>query len=448
MTDKMTDMTTGSPVKHILAFTWPLLIGNIFQQLYNVVDSIIVGRFVGKDALAAVGACGSLNFLFFSLSLGLATGVGILVSQYYGARNDDLVSKTIANSIYVLSVVSILISVVGTVFTPAFLSMLDTPQEIMSDAVIYLRTTCAGMIFIAVYNGVASILRALGDSKTPLYFLIISGVVNVVLDLLFVIVWRMGVFGVAFATVISQVVAAVASVIYAYKKISYFHLKRSQMSPDWGIIGKSFRLGMPVALQNSMIAISCIVLQRVVNGFGTTVIATFTITGRIEQIVQQPYGSLGIALTTYAGQNMGAGKKDRVVQGFKKGSLIMLAFTAVIVPVMFFLGRYIVGIFVDDVETIVMGAKALKITSICYFGLGMIYVPRAILNGYGDTIFSFINGLTEVACRIGFSQLLMRIPFFGYWSVWATNGFTWAVTAVVCVIRFARGKWKNKAIIN
>ena len=197
----------------------------------------------------------------------------------------------------------------------------STPETIIGDSLIYMQTTCVGIIAIAMYNGVASILRALGDSKTPLYFLILASIVNVILDLVFVLGLGLGVFGVALATIISQAVSAITSMIYAYHKVPYFHLKKKQLRPDKEIIFKSYRLGIPVALQNSMIAVSCMALQGVVNQFGETVMAAYTITGRIEQIVQQPYGSLGMALTTYAGQNIGAGKVERVGQGYRRAVL-------------------------------------------------------------------------------------------------------------------------------
>lgn len=443
----ITDMTTGSPTRHILKFALPLLIGNLFQQLYNMVDSIVVGNFVGKNALAAVGTCGSMNFLFFALSSGLAIGIGIIVSQYFGAKDEQSVRSTIANSFYVLIAASLVVSVIGILTAPYLLRLLSTPGNIIGDSVVYMRVTCAGIIAIALYNGVAAILRALGDSKTPLYFLILSSIVNVILDLAFVLLLNWGVFGVALATVVSQVISAAASLLYAYYKVPYFRLSREELRPHRAIILKSFRLGVPMALQNSMIAISCMVLQGVVNGFGDTVMAAYTITNRIEQIVQQPYSSLGAALTTYSGQNIGAGKADRVRKGFGCSTLIVLVFSILLIPIAYLVGEWIVGIFVKEKEVIEIGYRALRITSLCYFGLGMIYVPRALLNGCGDTEFSMINGITEVACRIVYSQIFIRIPVLGYWSVWVTTGATWITTALVCIARYFQGKWKLKSIV-
>lgn len=442
----VTDMTSGSPMRHILRFAMPLLLGNLFQQLYNMVDSIVVGNYVGKDALAAVGTCGSLNFLFFSLSSGLAIGIGIIVAQYFGAKDDKNVRSTIANSFYVLASAALTVSLLGFLFTPALLRLLSTPEHVLGDAVLYMRTTCVGIIGIAFYNGVAAILRALGDSRTPLYFLILSSIINVGLDLLFVLSLDMGVFGVALATIIAQAVSAITSLIYAYHKVPYFRLSKAELKPQPNIIVKSFRLGVPVALQNSMIAISCMVLQGFVNTFGETVMAAYTIINRIEQLVNQPYGSLGMALTTYAGQNMGAGNIERVKKGFRQSILVVLAFSLLLLPIAYIFGPQIVGIFVKEQEVIDIAYRALRITSLFYFGLGMIYVPRALLNGCGDAAFSMINGVTEVACRILFAVIFTSIPFLGYWGIWMTTGATWSITAVVCVLRYFQGKWKVKSI--
>ena len=443
----VTDMTQGSPIGHIIKFTLPLLLGNLFQQLYNMVDSIVVGNFVGADALAAVGACSSMNFLFFSLSSGLAIGIGIIVAQYFGAGDEENVRSTIANAIYVLAGAAALVSLIGVLFCPAILRLLQTPDTVIGDSITYMRTTCAGILFIAAYNGIAAMLRALGDSKTPLYFLIVSSIINVVLDLTFVLVLDWGVFGVALATIIAQAVSAVTCMIYAYHKVEYFRLTREQLTFKPQIVERSIRLGVPIALQNSMIAVSCMALQGVVNTFGETIMASYTVIGRIEQVVQQPYSSLGMALTTYCGQNMGAGRTDRVKKGFRQATLMVLVFSLCLIPIAYLFGEQIVGIFVKERAVIEIGAKAIRINSLCYFGLGMIYVPRAVLNGCGDTGFAMINGATEVGCRVIFSQILTRIPMLGYWGIWLTTGVTWVTTALVCVMRYFQGIWLWKRVV-
>lgn len=437
-------MTEGSPVKLLIKFTIPMLIGNLFQQFYNMVDSIVVGRFVGPNALAAVGATGSLNFLFFAMSFGIAAGVGVVVSQYFGADRMDMVEKSIINGMYLLAVVSLFMGIIGVATARWVLVALNTPDAILDDAVIYMRVSCAGILAIAAYNGVASVLRALGDSKTPLYFMVLSCFINIGLDLLFVIEYGWSVFGVALATVIAQLVAAIGAFIYALRKISCFRVKKENRSVRGDIIRRCFVLGMPIAFQNALIAFSCIFLQRIVNGFGESVVAANTALGRIEQLVQQPYNSLGTALTTYTGQNIGAGKIDRVKQGYKAGfKSVVVVSIVMLIPCQLF-GETIVSIFVTDPEVIAIGAKGLSITSFFYFFLGMIYVARSVLNGVGDAAFAMVNGLMEVAGRVGFAVPLTKIPFIGVWGIFFTTGFTWALTGLVTMARYHKGRWVFK----
>ncbi len=439
-------MTEGSPAKLLLRFTIPMLIGNLFQQFYNMVDSIVVGRFVGSNALAAVGATGSLNFLFFAMSFGIAAGVGVVVSQYFGAERMDMVEKSIINGMYLLAAVSALMGVVGIASARWVLAALDTPEIILEDAVIYMRVSCAGILAIAAYNGVASVLRALGDSKTPLYFMVVACFINIGLDLLFVIGFEWSVFGVALATVIAQMAAAIGAFAYALYKIPYFHIKKENRPIRRDIISRCFTLGLPIALQNALIAFSCIFLQKVVNGFGESVVAANTALGRIEQLVQQPYNSLGAAITTYTGQNIGAGKIDRVKQGYKAAFWSVVVFSIIMfVPCQLF-GEQIVGVFVTEPEVVAIGAKGLSITSFFYFFLGMIYVARSVLNGAGDAAFAMINGLMEVVGRVGFAVPLTKIPLIGVWGIFFTTGFTWALTGIVSMVRYHKGKWEFKGI--
>ena len=438
---KMVDMTVGSPLKHILLFKIPLVIGNLFQQLYNMVDSIVVGQYVGKTALAAVGACGSMNFLFFSLSFGLSNGVGILVSHRFGAKDEQGIRKTIASSFYVLTIVSVLITAVAFFLAPVLLRVLDTPSTIINDSIAYIRITCLGILGITLYNGVSATLRALGDSRTPLYFLIFSSIMNIALDLVFVLNFGMGVVGVALATIISQYASAVVAYVYAFTSVEYFKFAKGEIKADQDYIKKEIRLGVPLSLQSSMIAISCLVLQGVVNSFGENVVAAFTITSRVEQLVQQPYNSIGTALMTYAGQNIGAKNIERVKKGFWQAAGLVAIFSCIMVAVMYIFGAGISRIFVSDADVIKMSYTALKITSPFYLALGMIYVPRSLLNGCGDAGFAMINGFTEVFGRIVFSQMFLILGLFGFWSVWVTTAATWALTSVICMMRFFSGVW-------
>ncbi len=443
---KITDMTVGNPTKHILLFAIPLFIGNMFQQLYNTIDSLIVGKYVSADALAATGTCGSLSFLFFSLSSGLAIGIGIIVSQYFGAKDDKGVRNTIANSVYILAVASLVVTILGFFLARPLLTLMSTPPEILDDAVLYLRTTCCGIVFIAIYNGVASALRALGDSKTPLYFLIVSSFLNIGFDLMFVLWFQMGVFGVAFATVIAQAVSAAASLIYARLKVPYFKLTKEELKPNKHIIARSFKLGVPMALQSSMIAISMIVIQGVVNGFGTTVMAAYTITCKVDLIASQMYNAISASLTTYSGQNLGANKIDRVKGGYKRGVIIITVYNLIVIPIVYLFCQPITAFFVNDANVISFGADALKITTVFYLVLGLIYVPRGVLNGCGDASFSLINGIAEVVCRIIFANLLTGIASVGMWGIWWATALTWTIVAIICNGRYFLGKWKTLKI--
>ena len=446
---RLTDMTTGNATRHLLIFTLPMFLGNLVQQLYNMVDSLVVGNYVGANALAAIGTCASVNFLFFSLSAGLANGIGVIVSQFFGAHDDRQVRKTIGNSFYILAFTSLLTAILGILIARPLMQFMGAPAEIINDSVTYLQTTCCGILFIALYNDVAATLRALGDSRTPLYFLIMSSFVNIALDLLFVLNFNMGVFGVALATVISQAFSAVVSLIYARLKVPYFRLSREELQPDPAIIRRSFRIGIPISLQNSLIAISMMALQRVVNSFGPTVMAAYTISNKVDLVVSQLYGALSMAVTTFSGQNIGAGKPDRVREGMRKGMLIVFLYNLVMVPLVYFLSPVLVNAFVSEADAAVIeyGAQALKITSLCYFFLGCIYVPRAVMNGCGDAAFSMINGITEVVCRIAFSTLLTSIAAIGVWGIWWASGATWFTVAITVYLRYRSNVWVEKGLV-
>ncbi len=441
------DMTHGNETKLLLNFTVPMLLGNLFQQFYNMVDSVIVGRFVGTNALGAVGSVGSILFLFFSLCMGLGSGIGILISQYFGAGEYEYVKKTIANSIYITLASGLLMSLCGIVFAEPILRLMQTPTETYADALTYMRIASGFTFVVAGYNTISAELRALGDAKTPLIFLGVASVLNVGLDLLFVVPLQMGVAGAAWATVIAQFFAMLGSIIFGYRKNEYLRIERRHLAYDAGIVKKSCRIGIPVAGQNALIAFSCVALQSVVNRYGATVMAAYTATGRVESLVQQPYSSLALAVSTFAGQNAGAGQYDRVRAGMKKSVFLAAIFSVLMVVIMWCFGEQIVGIFIDEPEVISIGAKGLRITSTMYFGLGLIYVLRGMLNGVGDALFAMLNGFTEVVGRIGFALLFMMIPGIGMWGVWYTNGLTWTLTALVNVFRILQGKWETKAVV-
>jgi len=370
MADTSKNMTEGNAVKLIILFSIPMLIGNIFQQLYNIADSIIVGQFLGAQALAAIGATASLCFFFFALCNGFGAGGGIIVSQSFGRGDTKEVKNCIANTGYIMIVLPFVVGTLAFCFAPLLLKILKTPSDIFHDALVYIRLMSVGLFFVSVYNYVSSMMRALGDSKTPLYFLIFSCILNVGLDILLVYVFKLGVFGAGLATLISQFISNILCITYAVIFNPYFKLSKKDLRIEMNVIAKTVKLGLPLSLQFSMIAISCMALQRVVNGFGAVAVAAFTATGRIEQVIHQPYQTLSAALSTYCGQNYGAKKYDRVVEGYRKTMLMMVIFTALMVPVIQIFGAQITRIFVQDEEVIAMGAKAMRITSLFYVFLG------------------------------------------------------------------------------
>lgn len=437
------DMTKGTPWKLLLQFAVPLFIGNIFQQLYNMVDSIIVGNFVGPNALGAIGTTNSLNFLFFSLVAGLSVGIGIIVAQFFGSNNEEKVKDTIGNAIWIVLISSVIMACIGFFIAKPVLVLLRTDKVILGDATAYLKVTSIGICCTGLYNGVSSILRALGDSKTPLIFLIFASLVNVVLDLWFVLGLGWGVVGAGVATAFSQLLSAVTCIFYAYKSNTYFRLKKKNLKLNSYIVEKSLRLGIPVALQNSLIAFSLIVLQAIVNGYGATFTTAFTVISRIETLVQQPFMSLGAAVSTYTGQNLGAGKTDRVVKGFNSSNVMNVIFSAVVLVLFWTFTSPIVSIFGKDAEVLRIASDGLRITSCFYVFLGLIYTTRNVLNGAGDAMFSLFTGIVECIGRVGFAYPLTLIPFLGSYGVFVATGITWMLNGLFSLIRYKRGKWKT-----
>lgn len=439
------NMTEGKELNHIVLFTLPLLAGNLFQQLYNVVDSIIVGKYLGKDALAAVGATGSTTFLFNTLCIGLGLGAGILIAQRFGAGKENEVKTLIANSAYVLGGFGIIMSFVSVTFAPLMLRYMMVPEELFPTSLGYMRIVCSGTVAVAAYNWINSVMRSLGDSKTPLIFLIVASVLNAGLDLLFVVVFKMGANGAALATITAQAMSALGSITFALRNNPCFKLTKENTTADPRLMIKVIKTGVPISLQNAMIAVSMVYLQRVANSFGGTVMAAYTATMRVEQLIQQPFSSLSAAVSAFTGQNIGAGKPERVVKGYKESVKVSSGFSVIMLVVFMLTSNIIVGFFVSDNAVIEIGGMALKLTSWFYVFLGLIYTTRGLLNGAGDVGYSMINGIAEVAGRIGFAMLLVHIPKIGWWAVWGTTCLTWFFTAVMSLIRYFSGEWRKKA---
>ncbi len=437
MKNYTTDMTIGNPVRHIILFALPALIGNVFQQLYNIADTAIVGRFVGPNALAAVGATASITFLFFALCNGIGSGGGIIVSQYYGAHDEENVRKGIVNTGIIMLIVPAVFGTIGFISSEFLLKVLKTPESILYDSSSYIRYMCVGLMFVSLYNYITSMLRALGDSKSPLYFLILAALINVGLDVLFVYSFKMGIKGAAIATIISQFIAASSCGIYAYHKNPYFRLTRADIKfvPDLAV--KVLRLGVPMSLQFALIAISGMAVQRIVNNYGETVVSAFTATNRIEQLIHQPYTTLSASIATFVGQNYGAHKYDRVRRGYRNGLAIMICLTVVMMASIQFFGRAITSLFVEDETIITMGAEGLKVTSLFYLALGLIYIVRGVLNGLGDAFFALFNGIIEVIGRFTIPILLTQYMGMGAIGIWLAAGLVWVLSGSTAWIRLA-----------
>ena len=440
-------MTEGSPLKLLIQFSIPILIGNLFQQAYTLADRIIVGRFVGDAAFSAIGATSALSMMFMSMCMGAAIGTGVVVSQYFGAKDERGTAAAIANGSYTCILIAIVMTLLAVLTTKPILLLLHTPQSILPDALTYMYIFMGGLVAVAAYFTPFSILRALGDSRTPLIFLILCSLLNIVLDLVFVVVLKTGVAGAAFATVLSEAIAAVLCIIYALKKVPQFILAVVHHSPDKDLIGKTLRVGIPSGLQYALIYVSSIILQRIVNGFGESVIGAFTATTQIELLVQQIFSAIGAAMVTYTGQNMGAGKFERISLGVVAAMKISAIVSLVLLAVFWLFGHPIMSIFVTNEEIISLAAFGIRITSLFLFGLGSVQILRYMLNGAGDAMYALMNGGVEVIARVALAVSLTAIPVIGMWGIWLTTGLTWTVTAVFALFRYKHGAWKNKTLV-
>lgn len=395
------DMTTGNPVKLILLFSIPLLIGNIFQQFYNMVDTIIVGRFIGVEALAAVGTTSSMVFLVNGFVMGLTSGFAVLISQKYGAKDEVGVKEAVASSIILSIIATILVTFISVLSAKPLLTLMNTPSNILKDASTYIIILYAGNIAIILYNMMAAILRALGDSKTPLYFLIVSSVLNIILDLVLIINFKMGVAGAAYATVISQGVSAILCVIYTYKRYKILRLKKDDFKVKKKYYRKHLKVGIPMALQFSITSIGIMTVQSAINIFGSTVIASYAASSKVLQLVMQPATTLGVTMATYCGQNIGAKRYDRIKEGVKKCVQISIITSVISAIILIFLGKYFVMMFVSnpDAEILSYAQQVLNISAIFFIPLGLIFVYRNALQGIGDSFIPMMAGVYELVAR-------------------------------------------------
>ena len=348
------DMTSGSPVKLIIQFMIPMFLGNIFQQFYNIADSIVAGQFLGVRALAAIGSTGSLMFFVTGWLNGLSSGFAILVAQWFGAKKYDRMRHYVAMSIYLMVAFAVAMTIGFEIANRPIMHLMNYSEEIMPDVTSYMGIIYAGLIVTAAYNALAAFLRALGDSKSPLYFLIISAAINVLLDIVFIIYVGMGVEGCAYATVIAQAISAILCLIYIVKKFPILHLKKENFTVSFQELGKLLALGIPMALQFSITAIGVIVVQGAINVYGENYMAGFSAAGKLQNIFSTVFVAFGATIATYVGQNRGAGKMDRVKQGVRCTQLMIFVYSIFAMLVLYFLGRHMALLFIDASETQVL----------------------------------------------------------------------------------------------
>ena len=442
---KTIDMTRGSASKSIILFALPMLIGNIFQQLYNVVDSTVVGKFVGAEALAAVGATSSCSMLLLTLVNGLAAGAGIIIAQCIGARDFRQMRNAVTALIYIDIVMGIVITITGTLLAEPILRLMNTPEEIIGDSVTYMKINFAGTIGLLAYNSGAVILRSFGDSKTSLYILILSSLVNVVLDLLFVLGFGMGVAGAAYATVIATFVSAAACIGYLYFRRHILFLDGMELKFDVAMFREIVKTGIPSGLQSSMISIGNMCVQGLINSFGTMTVAAYTAAGKIDSIVIQIVMSIAMSLSVYSGQNVGAGNIERVRIGLRGTLKIMLTVCVSIAVLILIFKRQLLGIFLsesDAAEAINIGCTYLSIMGIAYIICGVMQSFQNLIKGAGDVNAAMAAGFVELSTRVAASYLLVH--FFGVTGLWLAIPVSWGSACLIPLLRYMSGKWINK----
>jgi len=433
---KIKDMTQGRPAKLIFTFALPLMLGNIFQQMYTVVDTAIVGKFVGMEALAAIGAADWANWMVLGIVAGFAQGFCILISQRFGAGDPDGMRKAVAHTYTLGAVLGVILTIAGHLVVRPILDLLGTPQEIYAGAETYLRISYSGIMIIMAYNALSSVLRALGDSKSPLTAMIIAALTNIVLDLVFVNVFHWGIAGAAIATVMAQCISA----IYCWlviRRIEQLRLHKKDFAYDRYTAGKLLKLGAPMAFQNGIIAVGGFAVQYVLNGFGTIYIAGYTATNKLYGVLEMAAISYGYSMATYAGQNLGAGKLDRIKKGMRAAAWMALATSIVISMLMLVFGRSVLSIFVSGDSAKQVLDVAYTYLSIMAYLLSILYflhVYRSALQGMGDTVLPMISGFVELVMRVGTALTLSGL--IREYALFFAEPAAWTGAAVLLIIGY------------
>ena len=428
------DMTTGNPLKLIISFCIPMMLGNILQQLYNVVDTVIVERYLGDNAVGAVGSTGSICFLIIGFATGICSGFGILVAKAYGAGNYSVMRKYAVNSMYLCGGVSVLLTVLTLIFTRPILVLMNTPDDIIEQAYQFLFITFAGLTVTILYNILSCIMRALGDSRSPLIFLGISTVLNIFLDITFIKIFKAGVGGAATATIISQFIASVLCLYYIKKKFDILMPSKEELKFEPKMSFELVSIGVPMALQFSITAIGTIIIQNEINKLGTNYVIAVTAAAKIQNIVAGPMECLGVTLATYCGQNKGARKYDRIAVGLKRGVIISLIYCVFAWAFTNLLGKYIALLFIDSQNTVVIDLAMyyLRIITAFFPFLGVLFVFRNALQGLGYSMLPMTAGITELAARVLAARILVAI--IGFTGVCLAGPSAWFAADVLLII--------------
>lgn len=447
------DMTVGNPGKQIVAFAIPMLIGNIAQQLYNTADSVIVGRYVGDNALAAVGSASPILNLLLVLFVGISVGAGIMVSQYFGAKQREDLSGTIGSCITLTAISSLLIMIIGPLVSGPLLSYLDTPESIIGWCESYLNIIFIGILGMAYYNILGGVLRGLGDSVSALVYLLVATIVNIVLDIIFVASFHMGVAGVALATAIAQALSAVLCFFKLMRMSDIFDMKKKYLKLHKKYAMMTIRLGLPSGLTQAIFSMAMIIVQSLTNSFGEMFIAANVIVMRVDGFAMMPNFSFGTAMTTYAGQNVGARELERVDRGAKQGTFIAMGVSAAITALILVFGKYLMGIFTDTAELVDMSMRMMRILAVGYVAMAVTQSLSGVMRGAGDTMTPmWISLITTVAIRVpvayGIAYLTRSEQYPGgrCESIFISLLFSWTLGAVITFIFYKWGKWKQKAI--
>lgn len=424
------DMTQGEPFKLILWFSVPLLLGNIFQQFYSMVDTIIVGKILGTQALAAVGTTGPLSFLVLGFASGITSGFAVLVAQRFGAGDNGGMKKAVAAAVELTLGFTFVLTLAATFGAKGLLHIINTPDDIFRGAYDYIVVIFGGMFTMMLYNILACFLRAIGDSKTPLYFLIISSILNVVLDLVFIINFDMGVAGAAWATVISQGISGILCFVYMMKKYPMMHLSKEDFRAEKWMYGRHLYIGLPMAFQFSITAIGTVILQGALNLFGSTAIAAYTAAGKVEQLVTQPALSFGVTMANYSGQNLGADRVDRIKEGVTKCSILTLIFAGFASLVLVFFGEPLAKLFLDgsQPEAIDTAMIYLRLSAIFFPFLNLIFVYRNMLQGVGKSFMPLMAGVFELIARTAVSFTLPGV--LGFTGICLAGPIAWMAAAI------------------